>query len=104
MRGVVGMTNKVITRTELANAIFCKVGLSRHESTNLVEHVIETISSALEEDGEVKISSFGTWTIQHKRERIGRNPRTGVESKVTARKVLGFRMSNGLKQHINKRK
>ena len=96
------MTNRTITRADLAEAVYEQVGLSRNESSDLVELVLEEISRNLIENKNVKISSFGSFSIREKGERIGRNPKTGVEVPILPRKVLVFRASHVLKDRINK--
>ncbi|MDB5492469.1 MAG: Integration host factor alpha subunit [Micavibrio sp.] len=96
------MTNRTITRADLAESVYEQVGLSRNESSDLVELVLEEISKSLIEGKNVKISSFGSFSIREKGERIGRNPKTGVEVPILPRKVLVFRASHVLKDRINK--
>jgi integration host factor subunit alpha len=96
------MTNRTITRADLAESVYEQVGLSRNESSDLVELVLEEISRTLIEGKHVKISSFGSFSIREKGERIGRNPKTGVEVPILPRKVLVFRASHVLKDRINK--
>lgn len=95
------MDSRTITRADLAEAVYEEVGLSRNESSELVETVIEEISDALVGGDNVKISSFGSFSIKEKGERIGRNPKTGVEVPILPRKVLVFRASHVLKDRIN---
>ncbi|MAE50212.1 MAG: integration host factor subunit alpha [Micavibrio sp.] len=95
------MDSRTITRADLAEAVYEEVGLSRNESSELVETVIEEISDALITGGNVKISSFGSFSVKEKGERIGRNPKTGVEVPISPRKVLVFRASHVLKDRIN---
>jgi len=95
------MDSRTITRADLAEAVYEEVGLSRNESSELVETVIEEISDALVAGDNVKISSFGSFSIKEKGERIGRNPKTGVEVPISPRKVLVFRASHVLKDRIN---
>jgi integration host factor subunit alpha len=92
---------KTLTRADLGEAVYQEVGLSRNESTQMVEAVLEEISGALESGEGVKISSFGSFIIRQKRERTGRNPKTGQEVPISPRKVLIFRASNILKDRIN---
>lgn len=96
------MTSRTITRADLAESVYEQVGLSRNESSDLVELVLEEISKNLIEGKNVKISSFGSFSIREKGERIGRNPKTGVEVPILPRKVLVFRASHVLKDRINK--
>ncbi len=96
------MTNRTITRADLAESVYEQVGLSRNESSDLVELVLEEVSRALISGRNVKISSFGSFSIREKGERIGRNPKTGVEVPISPRKVLVFRASHVLKDRINK--
>jgi integration host factor subunit alpha len=95
------MSERTITRADLADTIYEQVGLSRNESADLVETIINEISDALVDGESVKISSFGSWSIREKGERIGRNPKTGEEVPITPRKVLVFKASHVLKGKIN---
>ncbi|MGB4058065.1 MAG: integration host factor subunit alpha [Alphaproteobacteria bacterium] len=96
------MESKTITRADLAEAVYEQVGLSRNESSDLVETLLEEVSNALVGGDSVKISSFGSFSVRKKGERIGRNPKTGVEVPIMPRKVLVFRASHVLKDRINK--
>lgn len=98
------MTGVTITRADLAEAVYREVGLSRNESSGLVESLLDEMSEALIKGDNVKISSFGSFTIREKGERVGRNPKTGVEVPILPRKVLVFRASHVLKDRINNRK
>ena len=98
------MESRTITRADLAEAVYEEVGLSRNESADLVESVLDEVSKALIEGDNVKISSFGSFTIREKGERIGRNPKTGVEVPISPRKVLVFKASHVLKERVNKGK
>ena len=95
------MSSRTITRADLAESIYKQVGLSRNESASLVEEVLDEIAQALVKGETVKISSFGSFSIRKKAERIGRNPKTGVEVPITPRKVLVFRASHVLKDRMN---
>lgn len=95
------MSNRTITRADLADAVYEIVGLSRNESAELVEAVLDTVADTLARGENVKISSFGSFSIRQKGERIGRNPKTGVEVPISPRKVLIFRASHVLKDRIN---
>jgi integration host factor subunit alpha len=90
-----------VTRAQLAEVVYQEVGLSRNESAELVETVLEEISDALERGEIVKISSFGSFSVREKGERVGRNPKTGEEVPILPRKVLVFRASHVLKDRIN---
>lgn len=92
---------ETLTRSGLAEAIYVAVGLSRNESAALLEAVLERVASVLETGDSVKISGFGTFLIRQKGERIGRNPKTGVEVPILPRRVLTFRPSQVLKARIN---
>lgn len=96
------MENTTITRADLAEAVYEEVGLSRNESADLVEAVIDEISDVLVRGDHVKISSFGSFSVREKGERVGRNPKTGVEVPISPRKVLVFRASHVLKDRIQK--
>ena len=95
------MGGKTLTRADLAEAVFQKVGLPRNESAEIVELVLREIVSSLERGHTVKLSSFGSFGIRDKGQRIGRNPKTGQEVPITPRRVLVFRASNIMKQRIN---
>ena len=96
------MTQNTVTRADLAEAVYGSVGLSRTESAELVERVLELIGDALIEGANVKLSSFGSFQVRSKNERIGRNPKTGEEVPILPRQVLVFKPSNVLKSKINK--
>ena len=95
------MVGKTLTRADLAEAVVQRVGLPRNESAELVETVLNEISTSLERGEPVKLSSFGSFGIREKRERLGRNPKTGEEVPITPRRVLFFRASNKMKERIN---
>ncbi len=92
-----------ITRAHLAEAIYTQVGLSRNESAALLETVLERMTGALEAGEPVKITAFGTFAVRQKGQRVGRNPKTGVEVPILPRRVLSFRPSQVLKARINGR-
>ena len=94
------MTNETLTRMDLAEAVFEEVGLSRNESADLVESVLQHISDALVRGENVKISSFGTFNIRDKSARVGRNPKTGEEVPINPRRVLSFRPSHTMKDKV----
>jgi len=90
-----------VTRADLTEAVYQEVGLSRNESAQLVESILEEIASTLSTGESVKVSSFGTFSVRDKAERIGRNPKTGEEVPISPRRVLVFRASHVLKDRIN---
>ena len=96
------MVQKTVTRADLAEAVYQAVGLSRTESAELVERVLGLISDSLVAGGNVKLSSFGSFQVRSKNQRIGRNPKTGEEVPILPRRVLVFKPSNVLKSKINK--
>ena len=95
-------TSKTITRADLAEAVYAQVGLSRNESSDLVEQMLDEMMEALVQGDNLKLSSFGSFSVREKAERIGRNPKTGVEVPIKPRKVLVFKASHVLKDKINK--
>ena len=95
------MTDRTVTRAHLSEAVYQEVGLSRNESAELVETVLREISDTLTKGEQVKISSFGSFSVRQKGQRIGRNPKTGQEVPILPRRVLVFRASNVLKSRIN---
>lgn len=94
------MTGKTLTRMDLSEAVFREVGLSRNESAQLVESVLQYISDALVAGEQVKISSFGTFSVRFKKQRMGRNPKTGEEVPISPRRVLSFRPSHLMKARV----
>ncbi len=96
------MSERTITRAQLGEAVYQEVGLSRNESAHLLEQVLDEVVTALERGESVKISSFGSFSVRSKGQRIGRNPKTGTEVPILPRKVLIFRPSQLLKAKINK--
>lgn len=93
---------RTLTRAELAERLHLEIGLSRAESAELVEQVLGRISDALLAGENVKLSSFGSFMLRQKGQRIGRNPKTGVVVPIEPRTVLTFRPSQLLRQHINR--
>lgn len=98
------MSNRTITRAQLSEAVYQEVGLSRNESAELLESVLGMITDALARDETVKISSFGSFSVRSKGQRIGRNPKTGEEVPILPRKVLVFRPSQVMKARINSKR
>ena len=91
-----------LTRADLAEALNRKLGLSRSESLSMVEAILDHMSGALEKGENVKISGFGTFLLRDKAQRIGRNPKTGIEVPITPRRVMTFRASQLLKERVAK--
>ena len=89
-----------LTRADLADAVNRKLGFSRAESLNMVESILDHMCAALADGENVKISGFGTFLLRDKAERVGRNPKTGIEVPITPRRVLTFRASQMLKDQI----
>ena len=96
------MERKTLTRQDISEALYRQVGLSKYESAQMLETVLEHISNALIDGKSVKLSSFGTFIPRQKRERIGRNPKTGVSATIDARRVISFKASKLMKERINK--
>ena len=94
------MSYKTLTRMDLSEAVFRAVGLSRNESAQLVERVLDMMSDALVDGEQVKISSFGTFSVRAKTARVGRNPKTGEEVPISPRRVLTFRPSHLMKDRV----
>jgi integration host factor subunit alpha len=95
------MAGRTVTRADLSEAVYQKVGLSRIESSALVELVLQEICESLVKGEKVKLSSFGSFEVRDKGERIGRNPKTGIEVPIEPRRVMVFKPSNVLKARIN---
>ena len=96
------MTETTVTRAQLAEAVYQEVGLSRNDSAQLVDVILEEISHSLVKGDMVKLSSFGSFQVRSKAQRIGRNPKTGEEVPILPRRVLVFRASHVLKDKVNR--
>ena len=96
------MAARTLTRADLSDAVHTEIGLSRADSASLVEQVLDAVGGALLKGNNVKISSFGTFVLRKKGQRIGRNPKTGVEVPIEPRTVLTFRPSQLMRDKINK--
>ncbi|MEL6860801.1 MAG: integration host factor subunit alpha [Pseudomonadota bacterium] len=94
------MTDETLTRVELTDAIVREVGLTRQESSHLLDRMLEMISTSLEQDGAVKLSRFGNFNVRKKAAREGRNPKTGIQATISARKVVTFKPSPMLKDRV----
>ena len=92
---------KAVTRVELYDAVYRRVGLSRSESASLVELVLTEITASMARGETVKLSSFGTFTVRKKAKRMGRNPKTGIAAPIPPRRVVVFKASAVMKQRIN---
>lgn len=92
---------KTITRADLSEAVYQEVGLSRNESAQLVEVILEEVSQALVDGQNVKLSSFGSFLLRDKNGRVGRNPKTGEEVPIDPRRVLVFRPSQMMRDRVN---
>ena len=97
------MEGRTVTRADLSESVFQEVGLSRNESSDLVETILSEVVEALARGESVKISSFGTFSVRQKGRRIGRNPKTGEEVPILPRRVLVFRPSQVLRARVNGR-
>jgi integration host factor subunit alpha len=95
------MSARTVTRADLSEAVYQKVGLSRTESAALVELVLSELCDCLAKGDTVKLSSFGSFMVREKGERVGRNPKTGIEVPIEPRRVMVFKPSNVLKARIN---
>ncbi len=91
-----------MTKADIVETIYEKIGFSKKESADIVELVFDTIKETLEKGEKIKISGFGNFVVRSKRPRIGRNPQTGEEIEISARRVLTFRPSQVLKSALNK--
>jgi len=94
------VTNETLTRVELTDAIVREVGLTRQESSHLLDRMLDMISENLEQDGSVKLSRFGNFNVRKKAAREGRNPKTGIQATISARKVVTFKPSPMLKDRV----
>ena len=95
------MSTRTLTRADLTEAVFNAVGLSRNESSQMVEDILEEVCGALSRGETVKLSSFGTFQVRQKSERVGRNPKPGDRVEVPAKKIPFFKPSKELKDLVN---
>ena len=95
------MAGNTVTRSDLSEAVYREIGLSRNESSEMVETILERISASLVAGENVKISSFGTFAVREKGARMGRNPKTGEEVPIEPRRVLVFRPSHIMKERVD---
>lgn len=93
---------KTITRLDVAEAIYTEVGLSRKDSGEILDMIVDEIIQELSSGQDVKLSSFGTFSLRDKKARTGRNPKTGVEAVISSRRVISFKPSQTLRKAINK--
>ncbi|MBU1289297.1 MAG: integration host factor subunit alpha [Alphaproteobacteria bacterium] len=96
------MSNQTLTRAEVTDAIVREVGVTRQESSDLLDRTLDMIGSALEHEDEVKLSRFGNFVVRSKAAREGRNPKTGEEATIAPRRVVTFRPSPMLKARVDK--
>lgn len=92
---------KTITRADVAEILYQEVGLSRKESGDMLDAVLEEIVNDLSGGNDVKLSSFGTFALKDKRPRVGRNPKTGVEAEISSRRVISFKPSQVMRKAVN---
>ncbi len=95
------MAGNTVTRSDLSEAVYREIGLSRNESAEMVETILTRIGQSLVQGDSVKISSFGTFDVREKGARMGRNPKTGEEVPIEPRRVLVFRPSHIMKERVN---
>ena len=94
---------KTVTRLDVAEAIYTEVGLSRKDSNEILDMIVDEIVKELSAGRDVKLSSFGTFSLRDKRARTGRNPKTGVEAVISSRRVISFKPSQTMRKTINKK-
>ena len=91
-----------VTRLDVAEAIYTEIGLSRKDSSDILDMIIDEIVKELSQGNDVKLSSFGTFSLRDKKARTGRNPKTGVEAVISSRRVISFKPSQTMCKIINK--
>ena len=96
------MVKKNFTRKDLSNKIYQNLGFSKNLSSKIVDNFFETLISGIIKSNKIKISSFGTFSVLNKKERMGRNPKTKIEAKIFSRKVVKFKPSLLLKEKLNR--
>lgn len=94
------MTHRTLTRADLTDALHREVGLTRHDCAGLVERTLDLVVEAVERGETVKLSGFGVFHVREKRERMGRNPKTGAPAAISPRRVIGFRASQVIKARV----
>lgn len=94
------MTERTLTRAEIVEHLVQKIGMTKQDSSNFLERVLEMVCSELEQDRDVKFARFGSFVVRRKRARVGRNPKTGEEAPITARRVVSFKPSPLLRQRV----
>ncbi len=92
---------KTITRADVAEAIYEEIGLSRKDSTDILDMILDEIVQDLTSGNDVKLSSFGTFSLRDKKARAGRNPKTGVKAVISSRRVISFKPSQTMRKIIN---
>lgn len=93
---------KTVTRADIAEILYQEVGLSRKDSGEILDMILDEIARELAAGNSVKLSSFGTFALRHKKPRIGRNPKTGVEAEISSRRVISFKPSQTMRFAVNK--
>ena len=96
------MVKKNLTRKNLSNKIYQNLGFSKNLSSKIIDNFFETLISEIIKSNKIKISSFGTFSVLNKKERMGRNPKTKIEAKIFSRKVVRFKPSLLLKKELNR--
>jgi integration host factor subunit alpha len=96
------MKGQTLTRADLTEAVHDEVGLTRQDCASLVERTLGLVTEALEKGATVKLSGFGVFQVRAKRERMGRNPKTGEAAAIDPRRVIGFRASHVMKARIDR--
>ncbi len=92
---------KTITRADVAEAIYEEIGLSRKDSTDILDMVLDEIVQELSSGKDVKLSSFGTFSLRDKKARAGRNPKTGIDAVISSRRVISFKPSQTMRKNVN---
>ena len=92
---------KTLTRADITETLFQEIGLTRKDSGEILDMILEEISDNLSQGNDVKLSSFGTFSLRDKKSRVGRNPKTGVEAEITSRRVISFKPSQSMRKAIN---
>ncbi len=92
---------KTITRADVAETIYEEIGLSRKDSNDILDMILDEIVNELSSGNDVKLSSFGTFSLRDKKARAGRNPKTGVEAEICSRRVISFKPSQTMRKIIN---
>lgn len=97
------MTEKTLTRANITSVMSQRLSLPRQKSNAVLETILSLMERAIVESGSLKLASFGSFSVRHKKERVGRNPKTGEEAMITPRKTISFKASHTFKEKVTQK-